>query len=462
MRISRVTIPILATALAFTAVPLAQNDAARSGKPAAGAATEDPRLERLKTDAVKDVDSMKGFTQQMVDSIFSFAELGFQESETNRYLIDILKKNGFSVQEGIAGIPTAFMATWGSGKPVIALGSDIDGIPQASQKPGVAYHVADDRGRARPRRRPQLGTGRERHGGARGEEDHGAREAPGNDPHLARHRRGAGGHEGVLRARRLLQGRRRRAVHARRQRADRVVGRPHRDGARLGRIHLQGSDRAFGGRAVARPQRARRRRADEHRLELPARAPAARAPLALRHHQRRRSAERRPAHRVGLVLLPAHDVSQDQGAVGDRRRHREGRRDDDEHRARRLAGARERVAAAHEQDRGRDDLVEHSEGRHARVERRGSDARQGAAEGARQPRTGSAAEGRRAAAGARDRESRRRVGRHRRHLLERARRSASGSRPTFPDCPATTGRTQFPWRRPSRTRARPPARRSRR
>ena len=82
---------------------------------------------------------MSVFTQQMVDSIFSFAELGFQETETNRYLIDVLKKNGFTVQEGIAGIPTAFMATWGSGKPVIAMGSDIDGIPQASQKPGVAY-----------------------------------------------------------------------------------------------------------------------------------------------------------------------------------------------------------------------------------------------------------------------------------------------------------------------------------
>ena len=37
-------------------------------------------------------------------------------------------------------MPTALVATWGSGKPVIALGSDIDGIPQASQKPGVAYH----------------------------------------------------------------------------------------------------------------------------------------------------------------------------------------------------------------------------------------------------------------------------------------------------------------------------------
>jgi aminobenzoyl-glutamate utilization protein B len=107
---------------------------------AAPASKDDERAERLKTEAVKDVESMGVFSQQMVDSIFSFAELGFQEVETNRYLIDILKKNGFTVQEGIAGIPTAFMASWGSGKPVIALGSDIDCIPQASQKPGVAYH----------------------------------------------------------------------------------------------------------------------------------------------------------------------------------------------------------------------------------------------------------------------------------------------------------------------------------
>jgi aminobenzoyl-glutamate utilization protein B len=102
---------------------------------------DEPRVARLKTDAAADIDAMSVFTQQMVDSVFSFAELGFQELETNRYLIAILKKNGFTVEEGIAGIPTAFMATWGSGKPVLALGSDIDGIPQASQKPGVAYHA---------------------------------------------------------------------------------------------------------------------------------------------------------------------------------------------------------------------------------------------------------------------------------------------------------------------------------
>lgn len=76
----------------------------------------------------------------MVDMVFSFGELGFQEIETSKYLTGVLEKEGFRVERGISGIPTAWMATWGTGKPVIALGSDIDCIPQASQKPGVAYH----------------------------------------------------------------------------------------------------------------------------------------------------------------------------------------------------------------------------------------------------------------------------------------------------------------------------------
>jgi len=98
------------------------------------------KLESLKTEAVKQIDANQKMAQEIVDMVFSFGELGFQEFETSKYLTDILKKNGFKVEEGIAGIPTAWMATWGSGKPVIALGSDIDGIPQASQKPGVAWH----------------------------------------------------------------------------------------------------------------------------------------------------------------------------------------------------------------------------------------------------------------------------------------------------------------------------------
>ena len=99
-----------------------------------------PKLAQYKKDAAADVDSMHVLTQQMVDQVFSFGELGFQEFETSKYLTGILRKNGFTVQEGVAGIPTAWVASWGSGKPVIALGSDIDCIPQASQKPGVAYH----------------------------------------------------------------------------------------------------------------------------------------------------------------------------------------------------------------------------------------------------------------------------------------------------------------------------------
>jgi aminobenzoyl-glutamate utilization protein B len=101
---------------------------------------DDARITGLKRDAIRMIDSMSTFTQQMVDMVFSFGELGMQEVETSKYLSGILEQNGFKVTRGYAGVPTAFVATWGSGKPVISLGSDIDDIPQANQKPGVGYH----------------------------------------------------------------------------------------------------------------------------------------------------------------------------------------------------------------------------------------------------------------------------------------------------------------------------------
>ena len=106
---------------ALNAAPRAQND--------------------YKKEVSASIDGMYDLAQQMVDSVFSFSELGFQEVETERYLTGILEKEGFTIQRGVAGIPTAWTARFGSGKPVIALGSDIDGIPQASQKPGVAYRA---------------------------------------------------------------------------------------------------------------------------------------------------------------------------------------------------------------------------------------------------------------------------------------------------------------------------------
>ncbi len=98
-----------------------------------------PQLDALKTEAARGIDAKAKMIQQMVDQVFSYGELGFQEFETSKYLSKILEDSGFTVTRGVAGIPTAFVARWGSGKPVISLGSDIDDIPQAGQKPGVGY-----------------------------------------------------------------------------------------------------------------------------------------------------------------------------------------------------------------------------------------------------------------------------------------------------------------------------------
>ncbi len=103
------------------------------------AQTEVQKVEKMKAEAAVEVEKLASLGQQINDMLFSFSELGFQEYETFTYLTNLLEKQGFKVQKGVAGVPTAWIATWGSGKPVIALGSDVDCIPKASQKPGVAY-----------------------------------------------------------------------------------------------------------------------------------------------------------------------------------------------------------------------------------------------------------------------------------------------------------------------------------
>jgi hypothetical protein len=104
-------------------------------------AQADPRVERLKTEALQMVEARAEMVQEIVDMLFSFGELGMQEFETQRYLTGILADHGFDIELGVAGMPSAWTARWsnGSGEPVIALGSDVDGIPQSNQKPGVAY-----------------------------------------------------------------------------------------------------------------------------------------------------------------------------------------------------------------------------------------------------------------------------------------------------------------------------------
>ena len=135
-----VVIACIAVVTVSLAAQQPQQQQQQQQAPATPAPPPNPQFEQYKRDVGLEVDAMQENIQKWNDSVFSFAEPGFQEFETSRFLTNILKQNGFTVQEGVAGIPTAFMATWGSGKPVIALGSDIDDIPQASQKPAVAWH----------------------------------------------------------------------------------------------------------------------------------------------------------------------------------------------------------------------------------------------------------------------------------------------------------------------------------
>ncbi len=94
-------------------------------------------IDALKSELERNIDNRAKLVQEMVDSIFSFAEPGFQEFETSAYITGILEDNGFEIEMGIAGIPTAWTAVWANGDgPTIGLGSDIDALLGLSQLPG--------------------------------------------------------------------------------------------------------------------------------------------------------------------------------------------------------------------------------------------------------------------------------------------------------------------------------------
>jgi aminobenzoyl-glutamate utilization protein B len=71
---------------------------------------------------------------EISDKIWDFAELGLIEFKSSALLADELEKHGFRVERGIAGMPTAFVANWGEGKPVIGIMGEYDALPGLSQK----------------------------------------------------------------------------------------------------------------------------------------------------------------------------------------------------------------------------------------------------------------------------------------------------------------------------------------
>jgi aminobenzoyl-glutamate utilization protein B len=122
--------PCTALLLLYAVVCLVRPPALRAQEPSAATLKEEVRRE---------VASMQKLSQEIVDMVFSFSELGFQEIWTAEYLTDLLRREGFTVEVGCAAMPTCYVATWGSGSPVVGFMGDIDGLPETSQKPGVAY-----------------------------------------------------------------------------------------------------------------------------------------------------------------------------------------------------------------------------------------------------------------------------------------------------------------------------------
>lgn len=87
-----------------------------------------------KDEIISYVDSRKGVYFEASDQIWEYAELGLKEHRSAAVLIDILENEGFQVTKGVSELPTAFLAEFGQGKPVIAYLGEYDALPCLSQK----------------------------------------------------------------------------------------------------------------------------------------------------------------------------------------------------------------------------------------------------------------------------------------------------------------------------------------
>jgi aminobenzoyl-glutamate utilization protein B len=91
---------------------------------------------------LQQLDSKSNQYGTIAQTIWSYAELGYQEEQSSALLQETLAKEGFTIEKGVAGIPTAFIATYGSGGPTIAILAEYDALPGLSQK-ALPYKVSN-------------------------------------------------------------------------------------------------------------------------------------------------------------------------------------------------------------------------------------------------------------------------------------------------------------------------------
>lgn len=87
------------------------------------------------------IDGKRDLIVDVSDKIFDFAELGFHEVKTAKLYEDVLRKEGFEVESGLAGMPTAFKASFGEGHPVVGFLAEYDALPELSQVGGCVSRI---------------------------------------------------------------------------------------------------------------------------------------------------------------------------------------------------------------------------------------------------------------------------------------------------------------------------------
>ncbi len=92
-----------------------------------------PGIAILKEEAIKNMDVKYDAYKKIALQIWGYAEVGYKEQKSSALLQQTLKDNGFTVQAGVADMPTAFVASYGTGKPVIAILAEYDALPGLSQ-----------------------------------------------------------------------------------------------------------------------------------------------------------------------------------------------------------------------------------------------------------------------------------------------------------------------------------------
>ncbi len=107
-----------------------------------GAVTAQQNMEFRKQEAFEWIDANKAEYESAALAIFDFHEIALEEYQSAELLADNLEGHGFIVERGVAEMPTAFVASYGSGSPVIGILAEYDALPGLSQKPGETKKIA--------------------------------------------------------------------------------------------------------------------------------------------------------------------------------------------------------------------------------------------------------------------------------------------------------------------------------